>query len=202
MSQSTPDVYVVESAARAVRDRGTDCQTHCIAGLPHKQGTALIANEPLWQRISYIGRVKDTVTPLEACRKVDNVAQWAFEHILEMPGTTEALSFFEEVCPGVRLTARSHKQAGASFDRGRRAGVAGGICEEDVSASIGNRVGIFSEVLVDLAGLLGDGVNPYFLVKLNHRIPRCKYIPVVHGSSTTFAFRQSSLVRHIWRCLT
>lgn len=57
---------------------------------------------------------------------------------------------------------------GTSIDRARRAGVAVGRSEEDVQVSAfnGSRIGILPAVSADLAGPLGDRVNPYFLVKL------------------------------------
>lgn len=99
--QTGTDECVVEHTTGAVRDSGTDRLARCLAGTPDKRTAALTANEPL--RISYLERVKDPGTSLEAFRKDDHGAQSTYEHILEL-AATEAQSFFEEACPGDRLT--------------------------------------------------------------------------------------------------
>ena len=69
---------------------GADRLARCLANMPDKQAAALIAIESLGQRSSYLERALDTRLSLEACRRADNGAQWAYERILELPGAEEA----------------------------------------------------------------------------------------------------------------
>ena len=55
----------------------------------------------------------DNGLSLEACRRADNGAQWAYEHILEIPRAAETQSCFQEGCPGNQLTLNPHQQAQA-----------------------------------------------------------------------------------------
>ena len=86
-------------------------------------------------------------------------AQRAYEHILELPGATEAQSFFEEECPGDRLMLKPHQQEQARPSTG-----VGGLRlpsaeAKSASTSVGSRVGSLIEVTVDLASPLGDRVE-------------------------------------------
>ena len=47
---------------------------------------------------------------LEACKRADNATQSEYENIFELPRAAEAPSFFQERCPGIRLTLQSHQQ--------------------------------------------------------------------------------------------
>lgn len=75
-----------------------------------KQAIALKAPASLGQRTSYFERAIGTGRSLEACRRVTNGAQWAYEHILKLLRATEAQSFFEEGCPGDQLMLKPHQQ--------------------------------------------------------------------------------------------
>ena len=57
--------------------------------MPDKQAAALKAIESLGQRTSYLERALDTGLSLEACRKADSGAQWAYRNIPELPGAAE-----------------------------------------------------------------------------------------------------------------
>ena len=98
------DKYVLDRTMEAVRDGGADHVARCLANMPDKQTAALIAIESFGQRTSYLERALDTRLSLEACRRSDNGAQWAYEKILELPGAEEAPSFFQEGRPGNQLT--------------------------------------------------------------------------------------------------
>ena len=65
----------------AVRDGGADCLARCLEYTPDKQVAVLIAAGSLGQRASYLKRVIGTGAFLEACRRADNEAQWAYGHI-------------------------------------------------------------------------------------------------------------------------
>ena len=63
------------------------------SSLTAQQTTALIAVESLGKGTIYLERAPDPGLSLEACKKADNGAQWAYEKILELPGAAEAQSF-------------------------------------------------------------------------------------------------------------
>ena len=107
------DKYVLDRAIEAVRDGAADRLARCLASMPDKQAAALIAVESLGQRTSYLERALDTGLSLEACRREDNGAQWAYENSSEQPGAAEAQSLFQEGCPGNQLTLNPHQQAQA-----------------------------------------------------------------------------------------
>ena len=104
------DEYVLERALEVVRDGGAERLARCIGNMPDKQAAALAITESLGQRTSYLESALDTRLSLEACRRADNGAQWAYE-ILELPGAAEALSFFQEGCPVNQLTLSQQAQA-------------------------------------------------------------------------------------------
>ena len=148
------DEYVLDRAMEVVRDGGADRLARCLANMPDKQAAALIAIESLGT--SYLERALDMRLSLNACRRADNGAQWAYEKILELPGAEEALSFFQEGCPVDELILNPHQQAEARLSTG-----AGGLGlpsteARRMSASIGSRVGTLPEILADLTGPLGD----------------------------------------------
>ena len=94
------DEYVRDRAIEVVRDGGADRLTRCFASMPDKQAAVLVAIESLGQRTSCLERVLDTGLSLEASRRADNGAQWAYENILELPRAAEAQSSFQKGCPG------------------------------------------------------------------------------------------------------
>ena len=75
------DEYLLERALEAVRDGVADHLSCCLANMPDKQAATLIAIESLGQRTSYLltERALDTGLSIEACRRADNGAQWAYE---------------------------------------------------------------------------------------------------------------------------
>ena len=77
--------------------------------MPDMQAAALIVIESLGQT-SHLERALDTGLSLEACRRADNRAQWAYEKILELPGAAEAKPFFQEGCPDNWLSLQPHQQ--------------------------------------------------------------------------------------------
>ena len=92
-----------------VKGGGTDHPACCLANMPDKQAAALIVTEFLGQRTGYLERALDPELSLEACRRADNGAQWAYEKILELPGAAEAQSLLEEGCSDNRLTLQPHQ---------------------------------------------------------------------------------------------
>ena len=150
------DEYVLDRAMEVVRDGGADHLARCLASMPDKQSVVLIAIESLGKRASYLERALDTGLSLEACRRADNGAQWAYENILELSGAVEARSVFQEGCPGNQLTLNPHQQAQARLSTG-----AGGLglpstVARRTSVSIGSRVETLPEVLAGFTGPLGD----------------------------------------------
>ena len=81
------------------------------------------------------------------------------EKLLELSGTAEESSFFEEGCMTERLTLLPHQRAQASLSTG--AGGFGMSSEEArrMSASVGSLVATPPEVLADLSGSLGEKVR-------------------------------------------
>ena len=73
------DLYVLERASEVVKDGGADRLARCLANMSDKQAAALIANDSQRQRTSYLERALDTGLSIEACRRADNGAQWAYE---------------------------------------------------------------------------------------------------------------------------
>ena len=61
-----------------MKDRGADRLACCLANMPDMQAAALIVIESLGQT-SHLERALDTGLSLEACRRADNGAQWAYE---------------------------------------------------------------------------------------------------------------------------
>ena len=74
--------YAVECMVGVVGDGGVDRLARCLADTPEKRAEALIVIEPLGQTTSYLERVLDKALSLQACRRIGNGAQWAYEQIL------------------------------------------------------------------------------------------------------------------------
>ena len=83
------DEYVLDRAIEVVRDGRADRLARCLDIMPDKQVAVLIATALLGQRASYMERALDTGLSLEACRKADSGAQWAYRNIPELPGAAE-----------------------------------------------------------------------------------------------------------------
>ena len=90
------DEFMLERAVEVVKDGGADRLARCLAKLPEKQASILIAIESLGKRTSSLERALDTGLSLEAWRRADNGEQWAYEKILELPGVAEAQSVLQE----------------------------------------------------------------------------------------------------------
>ena len=154
------NVLLVERTREIVKEGGTDHVARCLANMPDKQAAALIVIESLGQSTGYLVRALDTELPLEACKRADNGAQWAYKKIFELLGVAEAQSFFQEGCPDERLTLEPHQQAqNTPFYGSGRVRVAFGGTEANVCLYWDNKVGILPEVLADLTGLLRDRVR-------------------------------------------
>ena len=126
--------------------------------MTRKQAVALFDIESLWQRTSYVERALDDGLSLEACRRAETGAQWAYVHILEIPRAAEAQSFPQGGCPGNELTLNPHKQAQTRlFADAEGLGLQSMVARR-MSTSIGSRVGTLPEVQADLTGPLGDRV--------------------------------------------
>ena len=148
--------YVRGRTIEVVRGGGAGRFARCLASMPDKRAAALIAVESLGRRTSYLGRALVPGLSLEACKRADNGAQWAYVEILELRGAAEASSFFQEGCLDSRLTLEPYQQAQARLSTG-----AGGLGLSStevrrISASIGSRVGTLPEVLADLTESLGN----------------------------------------------
>ena len=140
------DGWVLERAMEAVKDGGADRLARCLANMPDKQAVALISIESLGQRTTYPDRARDTSLSLEACRREDNGAQWAYEKILGLPGAAGAQSFFQEGCPDNRLALQPHPQAQARLSTGAgRLGLPSTEARQ-MSVFIGSGVGILPKV--------------------------------------------------------
>ena len=127
--------------------------------MPDKQSANLIATSSMVQRTSYIERVMDPELSLPARQRADTSAMWMLERLLELPGTADESSFFEDGCPANRKTLQPHQKAQASLST--RAGGFGLSSAESrrMSASIGSLVVTVPEVLADLSGPVGEKVR-------------------------------------------
>lgn len=82
------------------KDGGADSVARCIDDTPNKQATVLTAIESLGQGTSYFEAALDIGFSIEARRKEDIRAQWAYEKLLQLrealhqlPGATESGHF-------------------------------------------------------------------------------------------------------------
>ncbi|CAM9314220.1 unnamed protein product, partial [Laminaria digitata] len=90
------DDFAIESAIEIVREGGAEQLARMLPRMPDKQAANLIAIGSMVQRTAYVERVMDPKLSLPACRRADNGAIWMLENLLELPGTAEESSFFEE----------------------------------------------------------------------------------------------------------
>ena len=86
--------------------------------MPGKQAANLIATGSMVKQTAYVERVMDPKLSLPACRRADNGAVWMLENLLELPGTAEESSFFEEGCMAKRPTLLPHQLAHTSLSTG------------------------------------------------------------------------------------
>ena len=124
-----------------VRDGGAEQLARMLPRTPDKQAANLIANGSMVQRTAYVERVMDPKLSLPAYRRTDNGAMWMRENLMELPGTAEESSLFEEGCVAERLTLLPHQSAQASL------------------SSVGSWVATLPAVLADLSGSLGEKVR-------------------------------------------
>lgn len=80
-----------------MRKRGADRLARQPAWMPETQSAALLVVEFLGQRTEYLERVLDTGVSLEAGKRVDNGAQWVYEHLLKLPGAAKQRRFSKRV---------------------------------------------------------------------------------------------------------
>ena len=78
------------------------------------------------------------------------------ESLLDIPGTTEESSFFEDGCPTSRLTLLPHQHAQASLSTGAGGFGLSSAEARRMSASVGSMVATVPEVLPDLSGVIGE----------------------------------------------
>ena len=81
---------------------------------------------------------------------------WRLERRLELPGTADESSFFEDGCPANRLTLRPHQKAKANLSTGARGVGLSSAESRRMSASIGSLVAAVPGALADLSGPLGE----------------------------------------------
>ena len=108
--------------------------------MPDKQSANLIATGSMVQRKAYIERAMDPELSLPAYQKADSSAIWTLESLLDIPGTAEESSIFEDGCLTSRLTLLPHQHTQASLSTG--AGGFGLSSTEAwrMSASVGSMV--------------------------------------------------------------
>ena len=81
------------------------------------------------------------------------------ENLLELPGTVEESSFFEEGCMAKRLTLLPHQRAQASLITGAEGFGMSSAEARRMSASVGSLVATLPAVLADFSGSLGEKVR-------------------------------------------
>ena len=79
------------------------------------------------------------------------------ESLLDIPGTKERLSLFEDGCPTSRLTLLPHQHAQASLSTGAGGFGLASAEARRISASVGSMT--LPEVLADLSGAIGEKVR-------------------------------------------
>ena len=112
------DAFAVNSALEIVRDGEAEQLARILPRMPDKASANLVATNSTAQRTSYIELVMDPELSLPACQQADTSAMWMLEHLLELPGTADESSFFEDGCPANRLTLQPHEQAQATPSTG------------------------------------------------------------------------------------
>ena len=90
------DAYAMDSAMEVVKNEGAEQLARMFPRITDKQSASLIATGSMVQRTAYIERVMDPELSLPACQKTDSSAIWMLESLLDIPGTAEESSFFED----------------------------------------------------------------------------------------------------------
>ena len=109
------DAYAMESTMEIVKNGGAEQLARMLPHMPDKQSANLIATGSMVQRTAYIERVVDPELSRPACQKADNSAMWMLENLLDLWGTAEESSFFEDGCPTSQLMLLPHQRAQASL---------------------------------------------------------------------------------------
>lgn len=156
--------HVEERAVRAVKGGRSRLHAHCLVGSSRQESgmTDTQKDHRHCHRIfrdrelaRYLERAKDPhecMRFLEACRRVKQVGQFnVFSHILRLPGSCRATGepkghsgLSSGNSPGDWPALRDPRtDTGASVDSGRTVGVAVERSERGISATIGNRAGVF-----------------------------------------------------------
>ena len=90
------DAFAVNSALEIVRDGGAEQIARILSRMPDKQSANLIAASSTVQLTYYIEQVMDPELSLPACQRTDTRAMWMLERLLELLGTADQSSFFED----------------------------------------------------------------------------------------------------------
>ena len=101
----------------------------------------------------------DPELSLPACLKADGNAMWILEKLLDLRGTFEETSFFENGCPTNQLVLQPYQQAQARLTTGAGGFGLASAEARRVSASVGSLVATVPEVLAYLSGAIGDKVR-------------------------------------------
>lgn len=153
------DAFATETAIGIVREGGAEQLARMLPRMPDKQSANLIATGSMVQRTAYIERGVDPKMSQSACQRADNGALWMLENLLELPGTAEESTFFEEGCPADRLTMLPHQRAQARLSTGAGGFGLSSAEARRMSASVGSLVATLPAVLADLTGILGEKVR-------------------------------------------
>ena len=131
------DEFAIGSAIGIVRDGRGEQLAWMLPRMPDKQAANPIATGSMVQRTAYVERVMDPNLSQPACRRAENGAIWMLDIHLELPGTAEESSFFEEGCVAERLTLLPHQRAQSSLSRGD----GGSECRRQKDVCIGRELG-------------------------------------------------------------
>ena len=91
---------------------------------------------------------------LPACRRADNVAMCMLENLLELLGTAEESSLFEEGCRAERLTLLPNQRPQASLSTG--AGGVQNVSRSEKNVCIGRELGTLPAVVAEHSDSLGE----------------------------------------------
>jgi len=165
------DEYAKNYAMDVVTEGGAIKLAKMLARMPDRQVAHLVSTFSLAQKTAYIERGLDSQLSLEACTKLDNACQWAFEEGLELEGTAEEGAFFENGCPSRSLKMQPHQKAQAQLSTGAGGMGLASTTMRRLSASLGNRIASLPAVIASLRGPLGESVkNRLPGTNLVHRI--------------------------------
>ena len=101
----------------------------------------------------------DPELSLPAYQKADSSAIWTLESLLDIPGTAEESSFFEDGCPTSGLTLLPHRHAQAILSTGAGGFGLSSAEARRTSASVRSMVATMPEVLAGLSGAIGEKVR-------------------------------------------